>query len=74
MYLKVRVLVAQREDKVRAGKKAGELAVSVRAKAERGLANRRVLALLNEHLGHPEGGIRLVSGHTSPSKVFRVGR
>ena len=74
MYIKVRVLTAQRKEGVAEGERPGELVVSVREKPERGAANRRVLALLRAHLGNPEGGIKIVAGHTSPSKIVRVGR
>lgn len=73
-YVKVRVLTAQRREAVEAGEKDGELKVYVRAKPERGAANRRVLELVRAHLGNPDGGVKIVSGHTAPSKVLRVGR
>ena len=50
---------------------ADAFAVSVRASASRGRANRRVAELLGEHLGG-RVIIRLVSGHHSPSKIFSV--
>jgi uncharacterized protein YggU (UPF0235/DUF167 family) len=46
--------------------------VSVREKAERNMANRRVAEILARELKTPAKRIRLVSGHRSPSKVFAV--
>ena len=74
MYIKVRVLTAQRKEGVAEGKKPSDLVVSVREKPEKGAANRRVLQLLRGHFGNPEGGVKIVAGHTSPSKIVRVGR
>ncbi len=73
MYLKVRVHPgAKREEVVE--KPDGSLEIWTRAPAERGLANRRVLEIVRERSGNPPGGVALVSGHTSPSKIVRVGR
>lgn len=72
-YLKVRVHPGAKAEKV-AEKLDGSLEIWTRAPAERGLANKRVIEIVRERLGDPAGGVRLVSGHTSPSKIVRVGR
>lgn len=46
--------------------------ISVREKAERNMANGRVLALLAEHFKIPKNKIRIVNGHRSPSKLLVV--
>ena len=46
--------------------------ISVKQKAERNMANKRVIELLNIHFGPKIKSIRLVSGHTSPSKIFNI--
>lgn len=44
--------------------------ISVRAPAERGLANQRLLEILHEH--HPNSNIKIVSGHLHPHKIVSV--
>lgn len=46
--------------------------ISVREKAERNLANARVLELLAGHLCIPTSKIRIVNGHRHPSKLLAV--
>jgi uncharacterized protein YggU (UPF0235/DUF167 family) len=46
--------------------------ISVKQKAERNMANKRIIELLNIHFGSKIKSIRLVSGHTSPSKIFNI--
>jgi uncharacterized protein YggU (UPF0235/DUF167 family) len=44
--------------------------ISVKEKAERNLANHRVVELLAEFFGLPKGKVRIVNGHRSPSKLL----
>lgn len=46
--------------------------ISVREKAERNLANARVLELVASHLSIPISKIRIVNGHRHPSKLLIV--
>ena len=46
--------------------------VAVKEKAERNLANRRVIELVAKHLKVPAGKIRIISGHHSPSKMLSI--
>jgi uncharacterized protein len=46
--------------------------ISVKEKAERNLANRRVLELLALHFKLPSSKIRIVNGHQSPSKLLVI--
>jgi uncharacterized protein YggU (UPF0235/DUF167 family) len=71
MYVSVRVQAGARQEKIEVLPK-GRLRVQVREPAERNLANRRVRELLAGHLGLPLASVRLLSGHTSPSKIFAV--
>jgi uncharacterized protein YggU (UPF0235/DUF167 family) len=54
------------------GSHGGALKVAVVAAAERGRANRAVLALVADALGLPPSALRLVAGETSPDKVVLV--
>lgn len=69
--------------KVKAGAKKEEFEkisddhfeVSVVEKAERNMANKRVVSLIREHFGlGSEGIVKIVSGHRSPSKIINVER
>ena len=46
--------------------------ISVREKAERNMANGRVLELVAKHFQVPVNKIRIVNGHRSPSKLLVV--
>ncbi|MBC2594245.1 DUF167 domain-containing protein [Ruficoccus amylovorans] len=46
--------------------------IKVQALPERGKANKAVTTLLAQWLGVSESSIRLVSGDTSPAKVFEI--
>lgn len=71
MYCKVKVIPgAKKESFVK--KSEDHFNASVRELAERNLANNRVLELVAYHFGVVKGKVRLVSGHRSPSKIFRV--
>ena len=70
MHLSVRVVAGAKKEKVEmAGKR---LNISVKEPAKQNLANRRVRQLVAAHLGLPVAKVRLISGHTSPAKIFSV--
>ena len=46
--------------------------VAVREKAERNMANTRVLELVAEHFSVPVTKVRIVNGHKHPSKLLVV--
>lgn len=49
-----------------------EFHIAVREKAERNMANKRIIELLAESLGVSTGHIKMLTGHRSPSKMFSV--
>lgn len=51
----------------------GRLHVSVRAKAEGGAANARVLELVAKHCNVTVKKVHIVRGHKTPSKILEVG-
>lgn len=72
MYVRVEVRPsAKRESVLQTDDKT--YVIAVKEPAERGLANKRVRAVLAEELGVSEGKLRLISGHRSPRKIFTVG-
>ncbi len=71
MYISVRVVAGARQEKLEVLPR-GRLKVWVKAPAERNLANKRVQEVVAAHLRVPLARVRLISGHTSPSKLFSV--
>lgn len=71
MYISVRVVAGAKEERVELLPK-GRLKIWVKVPAQRNLANKRVLELVAEHLHVPLARVRLISGHTSPSKLFSI--
>jgi len=71
MYIQVRVNPGAKHEEV---KKIGltRLEVSVREPAERNMANERVRELVAKEHDVPLKRVRLISGHTSQSKVFSI--
>ena len=71
MYLKVRVLVDQREELIKE-LKPQYLAIKVREPAKQNRANKRVLELVARHYQLPLRAVRIVSGHHQPSKILAI--
>lgn len=69
MHIKVKVAAGSRTEQI-VRKSADSYTVSVKEKAERNLANKRVLEILRSF--HPRKSVRIVKGHHSPSKIFEV--
>ncbi len=70
-YIHVKVAASARKESFRQ-KSEDHFEVSVKEKAERNLANRRVIELLSLHFKIPVSKIRIVNGHRSPSKLLVV--
>ena len=72
MYIKVKVKTNSNEELF---EKISDTSfkIQVKEKAERNLANVRILELLRHHFGPKIGQIRIVNGHHSPSKLIAVG-
>lgn len=69
MYLKLKVIPDSKQEKVEQVKD-DEYRIWVKVPAENNRANTRVLEVIREL--YPNTKIRLVSGHTSPSKIVSV--
>lgn len=71
MYIHVKVTAGARQESFH---KINEdhFEISVREKAERNLANARVLALVAEHFKVPINKVRIVNGHRHPSKLIVI--
>lgn len=68
-YIHVKVTALARKESFRR-KNEDHFLISVREKAERNLANTRVLELVAEHFKVPINKVRIINGHTSPSKLL----
>ncbi len=71
MYIKVRVLANQRAEAVEVIKE-NALKIWVKEKAERNLANNRVLELVARHFKVPRERVKVINGHHSPSKLVSI--
>lgn len=71
MYIKVRVIAGAREDKIEKIKET-EFKLWVKAKAERNMANKRVIELVAAYLGVPTSKVLIINGHASPSKLLSI--
>lgn len=71
MYIRVEVIAGARREII---KKTGSdsYSISVREKAERNLANRRILELVSKEFHGQRVMAKIVSGHHSPNKIISV--
>jgi len=61
-----------RLDKAGQVKSADHFEIAVKEKAERNMANIRVVELVAEHFKMPKNKVRIVNGHHHPSKLLII--
>lgn len=71
MFIKVKVIAGSKKEEI-IKKKEDSYQISVKEKAERNLANRRVCEIIASLYKVPTGKVRIVNGHQSPSKILSV--
>ena len=71
MYIHVKVTTGARRESFNK-KSEDHFEISVREKAERNMANTRVLELIAEHFKVPVSKVRIINGHHHPSKLLVV--
>jgi len=71
MYVKVRINAGAKKESVERVSK-DHFNISVKEKAERNMANARVIELVAREFKQRKGGVRIVSGHHSPGKIVWV--
>ncbi|OGI62604.1 hypothetical protein A2818_02135 [Candidatus Nomurabacteria bacterium RIFCSPHIGHO2_01_FULL_40_12] len=71
MYIHVKVTAGAGKESFRE-KSEDHFEISVREKAERNMANTRVLELMAEHFKAPLNKVRIINGHRHPSKLIGV--
>jgi len=70
-YIRVKVIAGSKKEAIKQIN-IDHFEISVKEKAERNIANKRVLEILCEFFKLPKGKIRIISGHQSPSKLLVV--
>ena len=71
-YIHVKVKAGVRKEGLKQISK-DHFEISVKEKAERNMANERVLELVAKHFKVLKNKVRIVNGHRSPSKLLVVG-
>ncbi|KKS03923.1 MAG: YggU family protein [Candidatus Nomurabacteria bacterium GW2011_GWA2_41_25] len=70
-YIHVKVTAGAGKESFRK-KTEDHFEISVRQKAERNLANMRVLEIIAGHFKIPSSKVRIVNGHRHPSKLIVI--
>ncbi len=68
-YIHVKVTAGMRKETFKQ-KSEDHFEISVKEKAERNMANNRVLQLIAEHFKVSKNKVRIVNGHRHPSKLI----
>jgi uncharacterized protein YggU (UPF0235/DUF167 family) len=71
MYIHVLVTAGAKKE-IFKKKSEDHFEISVKEKAERNMANTRVLELVALHFKIPKGKVRIINGHHHPSKLIIV--
>ena len=69
MYIKVKVSAGAKEEKFQK-KSDSSFIIKVKEKAERNMANKKVVEIISKHFGTKN--VRIVSGHQSTAKILSV--
>ncbi len=71
MYIKVRVFPKSKKESI---KEVGEnrFEIKVKEKAERNLANKKVLEIIAKYFDINSKDIKIVNGHQHPSKLISI--
>ena len=71
MYIHVKALAGAKKE-VLNRKTDDHFEISVKEKAERNMANQRIMEIVAESFSLPMGKVKIISGHHSPSKILSV--
>ncbi|MBP6866187.1 MAG: DUF167 domain-containing protein [Candidatus Pacebacteria bacterium] len=71
MYIKVSVIAGTRKETFEE-KSKDHFKISVKEKAERNMANTRVIELVALHFKVPTNKVRIINGHHHPSKLLSL--
>ena len=70
-YIKAVVVTGQKKEKIMV-KKPDHFEISVKEKAEKNMANKKVIELLADHFKVPVKKVRIINGHHHPHKLLVV--
>ena len=70
-YIHVKVTAEAKKESLKQ-KSEDHFEISVKEKAERNMANTRVLEIIAEHFGISANKVRIVNGHHHPSKLLVI--
>ena len=70
MYIKVRVFASSKREEFKKISST-HFEARLKEKAERNMANKKVVELVRKHFG-ATGDVRIINGHHSPSKILSV--
>ena len=71
MYIKIKVFPKSKKEEIRKIKE-NNFEIKVREKAEKNMANKRVIEILSDYFKINEKQIRIVNGHQSPIKMLSI--
>ncbi|MFA5791469.1 MAG: DUF167 domain-containing protein [Candidatus Paceibacterota bacterium] len=71
MYIHVKVVAGARKESLKQ-KSKDHFEISVKEKAERNMANKRVLELVGEYFKVSSNKVRIVNGHRQTSKLLVI--
>lgn len=71
MYIKTVVIADAKKEKL-TEKSKDHFNISVKEKAEKNMANKRVIELLALHFKLPTAKVRIINGHHHPHKLLAV--
>lgn len=71
MLIKIRATTGAKKESVRVMPK-DTLAITVKEKAERNMANERIIQLVAAHFNVAVKKVRIIKGRRSPSKIFSI--
>lgn len=70
-YFKIKVIISNKKESITRIRPDTFLIVT-KTKAERGLANKRILSMLADFLDKPLSAIKIISGYHQPTKIILV--
>jgi uncharacterized protein YggU (UPF0235/DUF167 family) len=71
MYIKVRVVANSKKEKIEQ-KSEDHFNICVKEKAQRNMANSRIIEIISQYFDVPLSAVRIINGHHSPSKILSV--
>ncbi len=71
MFIHVKVKADSKKEELEQ-KSDDHFEISVREKAERNLANNRVIELIASHFKISKSSVRIINGHHSPTKLLSI--